>query len=82
VSGEQRPSEAQNETCEHGYYTLEALLTASKIAREQERERIVAWLRGWANEKHPIEAGEVLFSPAGRGLILMGATAIERGEHR
>jgi hypothetical protein len=50
--------------------------------RNDERARIVEWLRGWANEKHPIEAGEVLFSPAGRGLILMGATAIERGEHR
>jgi hypothetical protein len=47
-----------------------------------ERAAVVAWLREEANAPHPIEAGERALSPAGRGLLLLAASRIERGEHR
>ncbi len=50
-------------------------------ARERERAAIVAYLRERANAPHPTEAGERLLSPAGRGLLLLIADCIERGEH-
>jgi hypothetical protein len=50
-------------------------------ARE-ERAAVVTWLREEANAPHPIEAGERALSPAGRGLLLLAASRIERGEHR
>ena len=43
---------------------------------------VVAWLRDEANAPHPIEAGERALSPSGRGLLLLAASRIERGEHR
>jgi hypothetical protein len=46
-----------------------------------ERAAIVAYLRERANAPHPTEAGERLLSPAGRGLLLLMADRIERGEH-
>ena len=47
-----------------------------------ERPAVVAWLRERANAPHPIEAGERAMSPSGRGLLLLHADSIERGEHR
>ena len=44
--------------------------------------RAVAYLRERANAEHPIERGAPSLSPAGRGLLLLHADAIERGEHR
>jgi len=49
---------------------------------EQERAAVVAWLRAHANAPHPIERGVPSLSPAGRGLLLLHADRIERGEHR
>ena len=51
------------------------------VAVPDERKAIVKWLRERANAPHPIEAGERLLSPAGRGLLLLMADRIERGEH-
>ena len=49
VERDRRRERATAETCEHGYYTLDALLTASKIAKDKaiidERAAIAAWLR-------------------------------------
>jgi hypothetical protein len=50
--------------------------------RNEERQHAVAWLRRFADERHPIEAGEFLLSPSGRGLLMQAASGIERGEHR
>ncbi len=47
---------------------------------EQERARIVAFIRREANDMHPIETAEYNLSPAGRGLLLLMADQIERGE--
>lgn len=41
-----------------------------------------AYLRAAANAPHPIERGVPSLSPAGRGLLLLHADRIERGEHR
>lgn len=49
---------------------------------EAERAAVVAWLRHEANAPHPIEVGERALSPSGRGLLLLAASQIERGEHR
>jgi len=49
---------------------------------ETERAAVVAYLRKQANAPHPIERGVPSLSPAGRGLLLFHADAIERGEHR
>lgn len=46
-----------------------------------ERDCIVAFLRSRANAPHPIERGVPSLSPAGRGLLLLMADKIERGEH-
>ena len=46
-----------------------------------ERAAIVAYLRERANAPHPIERGVPSLSPAGRGLLLLMADRIERGEH-
>ena len=48
----------------------------------EERAAVVAWLREHANAEHPIERGVPSLSPAGRGLLLLHADCIERGEHR
>ena len=58
------------------------LLRADDLATEAERAAVVAWLRVEANAPHPIEAGERALSPSGRGLLLLAAIRIERGEHR
>jgi hypothetical protein len=58
---------------------LAALLTE---IRNEERQHAVAWLRRFADERHPIEAGEFLLSPSGRGLLMQAAGGIERGEHQ
>jgi predicted RNase H-like nuclease (RuvC/YqgF family) len=47
-----------------------------------ERAAVVAGLRAAANAEHPIERGVPSLSPAGRGLLLLHADRIERGEHR
>lgn len=49
---------------------------------EEERRKVAAWLRERANAEHPIERGVPSLSPAGRGLLLLHADLIERGEHR
>ena len=51
-------------------------------AAHEERAAVVAWLRAHANAPHPIERGVPSLSPAGRGLLLLHADRIERGEHR
>jgi hypothetical protein len=51
-------------------------------ALNAERAAVVAWLRAHANAPHPIERGVPSLSPAGRGLLLLHADHIERGEHR
>lgn len=55
-------------------------------AREETRAEtiaaVVAYLRASANAEHPIERGTPALSPAGRGLLLLHADRIERGDHR
>jgi hypothetical protein len=55
-------------------------------AREETRAEtiaaVVAYLRASANAEHPVERGVPSLSPAGRGLLLLHADRIERGEHR
>lgn len=46
----------------------------------RDRASIVAFLRAKANAPHPSERGVPSLSPAGRGLLLLMADAIERGE--
>ena len=53
-----------------------------QIGVAHERAAVVAYLRDEANAPHPIEAGERALSPSGRGLLLLAASRIERGEHR
>ena len=48
----------------------------------RERAALVALLRDKANAPHHIEAGERALSPSVRGLLLLAASRIERGEHR
>ena len=48
---------------------------------QMERDRVVAYLRARANAPHPIERGIPSLSPAGKGLLLLMADQIERGEH-
>jgi hypothetical protein len=43
---------------------------------------VVAYLRAAANAPHPSELGAPMLSPSGRGLLLLHADFIERGEHR
>jgi hypothetical protein len=50
-------------------------------ATENERAAVVAWLRERANGPHRTEQGVSSLSPAGRGLLLLMADRIERGEH-
>ena len=59
---------------------------ADRVEREVlylrgERAAIVEYLRERANAEHPIEKGVPSLSPAGRGLLLLMADRIERGEH-
>ena len=61
---------------------LADLQSAKSAATAAERAAVVAWLRVEANAPHPIEAGERALSPSGRGLLLLAARRIERGEHR
>ena len=49
---------------------------------QKERAAVVAYLRAAANAPHPSELGAPMLSPSGRGLLLLHADAIERGEHR
>jgi len=64
----------------------EDIARAYDFARDKgqalERAAVVAWLRAHANAPHPIERGVPSLSPAGRGLLLLNADRIERGEHR
>jgi len=57
-------------------------ITALRAEVAHERAAVVAWLRESATAPHPIERGVPSLSPAGRGLLLLHADAIERGEHR
>jgi len=57
-------------------------LRAADKAVAEERAAVVAWLREQANAPHPSELGAPMLSPSGRGLLLLNASAIERGEHR
>lgn len=45
--------------------------------RAEEREACAAWIRGFADQKHPIERGEILLSPATRGVLVMVAEHFE-----
>lgn len=73
---EQRRPTPEAETCEHGYYTLEALLTASKIAKERERERCAHIVEVLA---HFMETGAgPLASPGAR--LRQASESIRRGE--
>jgi hypothetical protein len=47
-----------------------------------ERAAVVAFMRAAANAPHPSELGAPMLSPSGRGLLLLHADFIERGEHR
>lgn len=47
-----------------------------------ERAAIVAYLRARANAPHPIERGAPALSAPSRGLLLLMADRIERGEHK
>jgi hypothetical protein len=53
-----------------------------RAAVTKERAAVVAALVSAANAPHPIERGIPSLSPAGRGLLLLWADRIERGEHR
>lgn len=53
-------------------------LSSDRVA---ERKAIVEYLRKRANTPHPVEAGEYALSWMGRGLVLLFADQIERGEH-
>jgi len=55
---------------------------AIEKAIAQERAAVVAFIRAAANAPHPIERGAPMLSPSGRGLLLLHADAIDRGEHR
>lgn len=55
---------------------------AEAEAVREERAAVVAALVSAANAPHPIERGVPSLSPAGRGLLLLWADRIERGEHR
>ena len=65
---------------------VERLRGVTQIAVEsavaEERAAVVAALGSAANAPHPIEHGVPALSPAGRGLLLLWADRIERGEHR
>lgn len=61
---------------------LTALPLPVADAVAEERAAVVAYLREQANAEHPIERGVPSLSPAGRGLLLLNADRIERGEHR
>lgn len=58
------------------------LLKGYETGKAEERAAVVAWLRASANAEHPIERGVPALSPAGRGMLLLHADRIERGEHR
>ena len=57
------------------------IIRAREQAKEGERAAVVAYLRGCADAPHPTERGIPSLSPAGRGLLLLMADRIERGEH-
>jgi len=65
---------------EHAYD--EGYDAGTRRGYEAERAAVVAYLRERANAPHPIERGVSSLSPAGRGLLLLHADRIERGEHR
>lgn len=72
---------------ESGYAWPVSPAEARAVVDEVERLRaenaaVVAYLRASANAEHPIERGVPSLSPAGRGLLLLHADRIERGEHR
>ena len=55
---------------------------ARQEGRDAERAAVVAWLCAEANAAHPSELDAPALSPSGRGLLLLAASRIERGEHR
>ena len=65
---------------EHAYD--EGYDAGTRRGYESECAAVVAWLRAHANAPHPIERVVPSLSPAGRGLLLLHADRIERGEHR
>lgn len=50
--------------------------------RKREAKVIAEFLRAKARMDHPVEAGERLLSPENRGLALLWADEIERGEYQ
>ena len=48
---------------------------------KDERATVVRYLREAANAPHPTELGAPMLSPSGRGLLLLHADFIERGDH-
>lgn len=71
---------ADEKAAEAGLYARR--MEQAQRSRDAEREGIVAFLRARANAPHPIECGVPALSPAGRGLLLLMADKIERGEDR
>jgi hypothetical protein len=70
----------------HRYATFTGLHAAPETpapvwAAADERAAIVEYLRAEADAPHPIELGAPMLSPSGRGLLLLHADRIERGEH-
>lgn len=61
-------------------FDLDQLLAERKLATEQERAAIVAYLCQRANAGETRQ-GLPVMSPAGRGLLLLMADRIERGAH-
>jgi len=67
---------AHRESC------TENLLKGYETGKTEERAAVVAFLRQEANAPHPSELDTPMLSPSGRGLLLLNASAIERGDHR
>jgi len=65
---------------EHAYD--EGYDAGTRRGYEAERAAVVAYLRERANAPHPTERGVPSLSPAGRGILLLHADRIERGEHK
>lgn len=60
---------------------LDGTVPAPVRTAEDERAAVVRYLREAANAPHPSELGAPMLSPSGRGLLLLHADFIERGDH-
>jgi len=84
--GRTRELEAEVEALRAQVQELQALGVslhkAADAGAQSERAAVVTYLRAAANAPHPIERGVPSLSTAGRGLLLLHADRIERGDHR